>query len=133
MPINRSIRTGKKTKKQVSRSKTWLKRVAFHPFIKAQTSKKGRIYKEIRKKNAVYLCIQKHPPNIKIKVQKTFTKCCLLFETSSERLDQKSRLKEVQLGVFQFCRGFKMKTEKQRLTVIRTPPLKWKSYIFRVN
>ena len=80
MVINRSSRIGgKQIKKQVSRSEKWLKGVVFHSFIKAQTPKKGSILKEVRKQNALFLDMQKYPPNIQIKVQKTSRTCCLLF------------------------------------------------------
>ena len=67
--------------------------MVFPLFIKAQTPKKGSILKENRKQNEVFLGMQKHPPNIQIKVQKTFRKCCLL-QTSSEGLVKKRQIKK---------------------------------------
>ena len=134
MPINRSSRIGKKQiEKQVSRSETWLKRVVFHPFRKAWTPKKESIFKETCKQNAVPLSIQKHAKNIHIKVQKTFRKCCLIFPNAFWTFGRKRWIKKrFNWEFFNFCRGFKMKMDKQNLKVRRF--LLWnEKAIFWVN
>ena len=109
-------------KKQVSRSETWLKGVVFHPFIKPQTPKKGIILKEIRKQNAVFLGIQKHPPNIQIKVQKTFRKCCLLFPNVFWTFGKKRKIKRgFKWEFFSFVKGSKLTLLLEPLNTTNAP------------
>ena len=123
----------KQIKKQVSRSETWLIGVVFHPFIKAQTLKKGSILKEICKQNAVFLDMQKHPPNIQIKVQKTSRKCCLLFPNVFWTFVQKNQSKKGSSESFQVLQRVQHENGLTKSKLVELLLWNKKSYIFTVN